>query len=98
MRSLKSVYPEFANEVDFYAVNVDPTDKLESLIKFAEREGYEWQVAQPDASMLADFGITYQSTKVAIGGDGIITYRAGFGRGDADEWRRVMAELAASES
>ncbi len=98
MRSLKSVYPEFADEVDFYAVNYDTTESIESLVEFAEEQGYPWPVVQPVGRMIVDFGITYQSAKVAIGGDGIITYRAGFGRGDADEWRRVMAELAAGGS
>ncbi len=94
MRSLKNIYPEYADKVDFYAVNVDPTDTFQSLEAFGEREGYPWPIVQPGKGTLANFKVTYQSTKVAFGADGVIVYRAGFGDGDASEWRTVFEDLS----
>jgi hypothetical protein len=45
--------------------------------------------------MLADFKVTRQSTKIAIGSDGIITYRDSYGKGDDETWHQVFKELAA---
>ncbi len=67
MRSLKDIHPEFADGVDFYVVNIDPSEKLESLAEFAENQGYPWPVAQPAEGVIARLDITMQSTKVAFG-------------------------------
>ena len=93
MRSLKDVYPEFAKSVDFYAVNTNPAEGIESLVEFAEKEGYPWQVAQPSQGDLARLNVRVQSTKVAFGSDGVIVYRDGFGGGDVGKWREVLDEL-----
>ena len=98
MQSLKSVYPEFAESVAFYAVNIDPSDNLESIAEFGKSNGYPWPMAQPEGDMLRSFRITKQSTKVAFGADGVIVYRAGFGAGSNDEWREVFRQLAAGGS
>jgi hypothetical protein len=39
-----------------------------------------------------------QSTKIAIDGNGVITYRDGFGRGDLDKWRKALEHLAGNRS
>ena len=43
---------------------------------------------------IADLRVLKQSTKVAIDGTGVISYRAGFGSGDVDEWAKVFSDLA----
>ena len=94
MRSLKEIHPQYADKVDFYVVNVDPTESLSSLEAFGERNGYPWQIVQPGRGDLARYNVTYQSTKVAFGADGVIVYRAGFGDGDAGEWRALFEDLS----
>ena len=98
MQSLKAIYPEFADKVDFYAVNADPSDSFESVAAFGQSNGYPWPMAQPDGEMIRSFRITKHSTKVAFGADGVIVYRAGFGGGNANEWRELFRQLAAGAS
>jgi hypothetical protein len=94
LRRLKDVWPEFADQVAFYAIGVDPTESLDRLESYKENQGYPWPMAIPSRRMLSDFRVLQQSTKVAIGGDGIITYRDGYGRGNETRWRQVFVELA----
>ena len=98
LQSLKAVYPEFAESVAFYAVNVNPFDSLDSIAAYGESQGYPWPMAQPGAGMLQSLRVTGQSTKVAFGPDGVIVYRAGFGGGNAQEWRELFKQLAADAS
>ena len=70
MRRLKDVWPEFADEVAFYTIGVDPTESLDRLESYKENQGYPWPMAIPSPRMLSDFRVIQQSTKVAIGGNG----------------------------
>ena len=94
MRSLKEIYPQYADKVDFYAVNYDATESFQSLEAFGEREGYPWRIVQPGRGDVARYRVTYQSAKVAFGADGVIVYRAGFGGGNANEWRALFEDLS----
>ncbi len=94
MAQLKEIYPEFADEVDFIAVGQDPTESLDSLVKFAEQQDNPWPVALPGQRMLAELRITSQSFKIAFDGRGVIVYRDGFGGGGVSTWQAVMADLA----
>ncbi len=98
MQSLKGIYPEFAGSVDFYAVNVNPIDDLDDFTEHGKQRGYPWPMAQPGEGMLKSFDVTYQSTKVAFGADGVIVYRAGFNGGNAEEWRELFRQLASGAS
>ena len=96
MRRMKSVYPEFGDRVAFFAIGQDPSESLGKMEQYREREGHPWPVAKPDRNMLIDFRVFQQSTKIAVDAGGIITYRAGYGRGDPDTWRQVFRGLAKS--
>ena len=95
MRSLKDIYPEYADSVDFYA------DKRRSLRRpgnawrdFGKNQGYPWPVADSDSEVLFKLHVTNQSTKVAFGADGIIIYREKMGGGGADVWRGIFEQLS----
>lgn len=92
------MWPEFADQVAFYAIGVDPTESLDRLDSYRENQGYPWPVAMPSPRMLSNFRVLQQSTKVAIDGAGIITYRDGYGRGNVEKWRKVFVELAGSSA
>ncbi len=96
LRRLKDIYPEFADEVAFYAVASSPQEKLDKLEAYREREGHPWLVAEPTGTMLRDLKVLVQSTKIALDSDGLIIYRDGFGRGGEKTWRQVFRDLAAS--
>ena len=93
---MKKVYPEYAADVDFYAINVDPSDGLDDLAAFGEKEGYPWPIAQSDSDVLFKLHVTRQSTKIAFDTNGVIVYRARMGDGDADEWRGIFEELSSA--
>lgn len=87
MRRLRDIYPQFADEVDLFVVNID---RFEELVD----TGGPWQDAEPLGRMLVDLNVRTQSTKIAVDAQGIITYRQGYGRGDPMTWRRVFTELS----
>ena len=77
-----------------YLIRTDPSETLEFLEGYRKEFGYPWPVTVPDPGMLKNFRILSQSSKVAVDGNGIITYRDGYGRGP-DSWEGVFTELAA---
>ena len=91
---MKEIWPDYAGDVPFYAINIDPTDSFENIEAYREKQGYPWPVAQPGAGMLASFKVTSQSTKIAIGSDGVIIYRDGYGKGSDETWIQVFKDLA----
>ena len=93
---MKSVYPEFGDQVAFFAIGQDPSESLGEMEQYRERQGHPWPVAKPDPKMLIDLRVIQQSTKIAVDARGLITYRSGYGRGDPDAWRQVFRGLAKS--
>ena len=96
MQRLKTIYPQYAEDVDFYAVGVFPHDSVDPFVEFAKKRGYPWPVAIPEGELLEDLFVTIQSTKIAINRHGIITHRAGMGKGSPEIWHEVFADLAVS--
>ena len=94
---MKSVYPEYADQVNFYAVAVSSSfDSLNRLESNREKNGYPWPVAIAvnERQALTDLNIAKQSTKIAFDSSGVIAYRDGFGGGGTDVWAQVFMELA----
>ena len=98
---MKEVYPEFSDQVNFYAVGtftraVEDLNKLES---YREQRGHPWLVANPvnERDALASLNVSIQSTKIAFDSRGVITYRDGFGNGGPDVWRQVFTGLIQSQ-
>ncbi len=96
MQRLKGIYPEYAGRVAFYAIGSDPTEGIAALESYRQRQGHPWPVAEAVGATLRDLRVQTQSTKVAFDAQGVIIYRDGYGKGDADRWRQVFQELAAS--
>ena len=94
LRRLSSIYPEFADRVEFYGIGIDPSETPDELEDLKAREGYVYDIAFPVGKAIADLRILKQSSKIAIAGDGVIAYRAGFGGGDMDEWAQILSGLA----
>ena len=46
-----------------------------------------------DRKVLEAFDVKVQSTKIAIDADGIIVYRAGYGKGTSEEWTSVFEAI-----
>ena len=90
---MKEVYPEFADDIAFYAVGQDPTETVELMERYRIDQGHPWAVASTPPTTLQDLRVLQESTKIAFNGDGIITYRSGHGGGDPEIWRQVMQDL-----
>ena len=80
--------------MEFYGIGIDPSETPDELEGLKDREGYAYDIAYPVGRAIADLRILKQSSKIAIDGMGVITYRAGFGGGDVDEWAKVLSYLA----
>ena len=93
---MKTIYPQYAEDVDFYAVGVFPGDDVAPFVEFAEERGYPWPVAIPEGELLESLYVTIQSTKIAINRDGLITHRAGMGKGSPKIWHEVFSDLSTS--
>ncbi len=76
----------------------DPTQTVDLLEKDRQKQGYPWPVAGIGSSGLRDLHVLLQSTKIAIDGNGVITYRDGLGRGDLDKWRKALEHLTGNRS
>ena len=95
MRTLKSVYPDYADRVELIGVGTDPSEGATTVRGFAAREGYTWDMAPFESSIVVDYRILSQSSKVAINGDGVITYRSGYGSLSPRDWRNIFEDLLA---
>ncbi len=94
LAELQAIYLDYADAVDFIIVGQDPSEPLSELVAYRERQGQSWPVALAGPRMLADLRITSQAFKLAFDSGGLITYRAGYGGGNPDVWRAVIADLA----
>ena len=83
--------------MDFYGVGFDPTETLDELESYRERNDFVYQAAVGVGRIIPTFNVRSQSTKVAMDGSGVIVYRAGKSGGSDADWRKVFADLAAGQ-
>ena len=62
----------------------------------AARQGYAGVFAEGPPSLVRDYNVRQQSSWVAIGRDGTILNRRGYGSDGASFWRGVLDALRAS--
>ena len=93
---MKGLYPLYSDSVEFLAVDIDPYETLEQIRRYQERNEFPWMMAPAERGMTAAYGVTVQSTKFAINGNGVITSRRGYGTGSARDWQKLLEDLASS--
>lgn len=93
---MKDIYPQYADDVDFYAIGVHPgiVEDIETLETYRAERGHPWPVATAPARVMAELGVTIQSTKIAFDSQGTIVYREGMGLGSDEEWHQIFGELS----
>ena len=91
---MKDIQPRFASEVAFLAVNVGNGQDLKEVHEFGQEQDYPWSVGQADRETLKTLNVIVQSTKIAINADGVIVYRAGYGKGTSRDWTSVFEMLS----
>ena len=92
---MKDIYPDYADQVAFYAVGQDPTESLELMEAYRKQQGYPWPIAETGRETLSTLRVLQQSTKIAVDANGVITYRETHGV-NPKEWKSVFEELASS--
>ena len=92
MRTLAPIVAEYAGQVDFYLVSFSESASV--LEGYISDNGYaDMTATQPVGSMLRDLKIVSQSSMLALDGDGVITFRKGYGgRGDYVGALRSLAQ------
>ena len=92
---MKDIYPDYADQVAFYAVGQDPTESLELMEAYRKQQGYPWPIAETARKTLSTLRVLQQSTKIAVDANGVITYRQAHG-GGPDDWKPVFDDLVLS--
>ena len=96
---MKEIYPQYADKVDFYAIGVHPKvfEDIDTLEFYRKERSHPWPVATAPSGVMAELGVTIQSTKIAFDSQGTIIYREGMGQGNDEDWHRVFNELSQSQ-
>ena len=94
MRRLRDIWDDYADVVDFYAFETDPSAELSEIARVGRERGYSWPMGRAARSTLSGLGIRVHATKVAFDASGTIVYRASYAQGDAATWRGVFDDLA----
>ena len=94
MQSLKGLYEDYEDRVVVLAIAAGPFDDERSIRRYAERQGYPWDMAESDARLSNEYGINSHASAVVINGSGVITYRKGYPNGlSRGEWQDVLDEV-----
>ena len=75
-------------------MGVDPTEESK-IAGFHEQSGFPWTTSPGDPTMIVEYGIRAQASKVALDHNGVIVYKPGSGSTGEAEWHRLFQELAA---
>ena len=94
MQTLKSVYEDYEDRVTILGIGTDPSEGEGDVRSYSNRHGYPWEMAPYNGNVLLEYRITSQSSKVVIDGNGVITYRGGYGSLSSREWREALDEVA----
>ena len=69
---MQDIYPDYAEAVDFYAIGVHPgiVEDITVLEAYRREQGHPWPVTTADPQVMAELGVTIQSTKIAFDSQG----------------------------
>ena len=75
-------------------MGVDPTEE-DKIAGFHEQNEFIWITSPGDPTMLVEYGIRAQASKVALDHNGVIVFKPGAGATGEERWRQLFEELAA---
>ncbi len=94
MQGLKGLYGDYEDQVAVLAIAAGPFDDERSIRRYAERQGYPWDMAESDARLSNEYGINTHASAVVINGNGVITYRKSYPSSiSGSEWQEVLDEV-----
>jgi thiol-disulfide isomerase/thioredoxin len=92
--TLKKVYPQYADKVNFLAVDMDLKESEYQIAGYKQKlsiPGIEFAAGKKD--ILADYNVIYTTTKYFVGKDGTILNK-GVGGIDENTWHKVFQSMA----
>ena len=93
---VKNIYPSYADEVMFLAIDLDLDENANVIRHYQEGEGLsKMDFARGRSDILSDYAIRYTTTKYALGKDGRIIYK-GSGVFSEEQWHILLGSLAES--
>ncbi len=96
MGQLKDVHPEYADRVNFLAVNVDPSESVEKILSYKQDQGFTWPMTSADTEMVKSYNVTRQAAHVTLDSNGVILSSVRYGSENADDWRTLFEGLLGS--
>ena len=94
MRSLKDLYGDYSDRVTVLGIAASPIDDESSIRRYAQQQGYMWDMVEFDVGLSRDYGINSHASAVAIDGNGVITFKKGYPDSlSTREWRNVLDEV-----
>ncbi len=95
MRSLKDLYGDYSDSVAVLGIAASPIDDENSIRRYAQQQGYAWDMVEFDVGLSRDYGINSHASAVVIDGRGVISFKKGYPDSlSTSEWRRELDEVA----
>ncbi len=95
MRSLKDLYGDYSDRVTVLGIAASPIDDERSIRRYAQQQGYTWDMVEFDVGLSRDYGINSHASAVVIDGSGVISFKKGYPDSlSTREWREVLDEVA----
>jgi thiol-disulfide isomerase/thioredoxin len=92
-RTLKTVYPEYEDEITLIGVGFGSGQTIGVLEEYRQQNGIPWAMAEGGLPMLVDYEVRTQSTKVGMDARGVILFRKGYSANSADDWRGYFQSI-----
>ena len=89
------MYGDYSDRVAVLGIAASPIDDENSIRRYAQRQGYTWDMAVFDTDVTRTYGINQHASAVAIDGNGVITFKKGYRDGSlpTSAWRGILDEV-----
>lgn len=94
LRQAKQVYPNYADRIEFVAIDLDTEEDAQTIDAFVQQHGFGSlkNFAPANEKTLVDYRITQTSTKYIINRDGIVVFSHS-GATNTDGWKKIFESL-----
>ena len=92
---MTALYPDFEADLTIVAVGFGSSQTVEALTSHQQDRGYAGTFAEGPDSMVRDFNVLTQSTKIGVTADGAIQFRERYGTSSSGVWRSRLQALVA---
>ena len=96
MQTLKSLHGDYSDRVAVLGIAASPIDDENSIRRYAQQQGYPWDMAVFDTDVSRAYGINTHASAVVIDGSGVITFKKGYRDRSLSEreWREALDGVA----